>query len=143
MELAKNNLFNKTKSDATSQLNQLKDNIAVMAESRAAFFKQNINQELQRLVNSLLGLMLIFAIVIFAGLIGMMWLFASAWNSPNRDAILGSAMLLPILFAIGIFLFIRYSWLKDPLFSQSIAQIESDWHVFRAGFKQSDNQPDE
>ena len=133
VEFAKVNFFKKLNTNSSDDLNQLKQNIAAMAESRAAIFKQNFNHEVRRVVNSLFGFMLIFLAAILSLLTGLMWLFATAWVSPHRDIILGATMILPILIAVGVYLFIRRSWQKQPILHQSIAQIESDWQVFRAG----------
>jgi uncharacterized membrane protein YqjE len=133
MEFVKSNFFNKPNTNASENLNQLKQSIAAMAESRAAIFKQNFNYEVRRVVNSLFGFMFILLAAILSLLTGLMWLFATAWASPYRDIILGTAMILPILIAVGVFLYIRHSWQKQPILHQSIVQIESDWQVFRAG----------
>ena len=133
VEFAKVNFFKKLNTNSSDDLNQLKQNIAAMAESRAAIFKQNFNHEVRRVVNSLFGFMLIFLAAILSLLTGLMWLFATAWVSPHRDIILGATMILPILIAVGVYLFIRRSWQKQPILHQSIAQIESDWQVFKAG----------
>ena len=119
--------------DFSNQFGTVKENLAVMAESRAKIFKQNFNSDLQRMVNSFFGYMLILLAAACSGLTGILWLVASAWNSPNRDTILGTAMILPILIAIVIFAFIRYSWKKEPLLSRSMKQVETDWLVFRGG----------
>ncbi len=137
MEFIRNNFFNKLNSHSTEDLNRLKENIAVMAESRAAIFKQNFNHEVHRVVNSLFGFMLILLAAMLSLLTGLAWLFATAWASPNRDVILSLTMLLPILVAIGIYFYIRSSWQKQPILHQSIVQIESDWQVFRTGLESS------
>lgn len=133
MEFAKVNFFNKLDTSSRDDLNRLKENIAAMAESRAAIFKHNFNQDVRRVVNSLFGFMLILLAAILSLLTGLMWLFATAWVSPHRDIILGVTMILPILIAVAVYLFIRRSWKKQPILHQSIAQVESDWLVFRAG----------
>jgi len=122
---------NYVKTDFNNHFDTVKENIAVMAESRAAIFKQNFNDDLQRIVNSFFGLMVISLTAACSGLTGILWLVASAWDSPNRNIILGSTMILPLLIGVGIFVFIRYSWQKNPLFSRSIEQIETDWLIFR------------
>ena len=134
------NMLNNISSDDIDHFNikhdkfkQLKLSIAAMAESRAAIFKQNFNYEIRRVVNSLFGFMLILLAAIMSLLTGLMWLFATAWNSPNRDIILGTTMILPILIAFGVYFYIRQSWQKQPILHKSITQIEDDWQVFRAG----------
>ncbi len=42
-------------------------------------------------------------------------------------------MILPLLIAVGIFLAIRHTWKKQPLFAKSMVQIENDWQVFKDG----------
>jgi uncharacterized membrane protein YqjE len=133
MEFAKVNFFNKLNTNSNADLIKLKNSIAVMAESRAAIFKQNFNQEIKRMVNSLFGFMLIFLAAIFSLLTGLMWLFALAWASPNRDIILGITMLIPIVLAISVYFYIRHSWQKQPILQQSMLQIESDWQILKDG----------
>ena len=144
MQFLKNSFFNKLHTSAYDSFNKpnlhrLKENIAAMAESRAAIFKHNFNDDINRVVKSLIGFMLILLFAILSLLTGLMWLFATAWTSTNRDVILGVTMLIPIFLAIGIYLAIRKSWQKQPIFYQSIQQIESDWQVFKAGFNHTDD----
>lgn len=118
---------------SNNHLSGLKKNMAALLESHAALFKSQFNHDLKRVVNSLLGMMLILLAAIFSGLTGLMWLFATAWNSPNRDLILGAAMIIPIVLSIVVYLVIRQSWKKQPLMQQSMLQIEQDWQVFKNG----------
>lgn len=115
------------------EFKELKHNLATLAESRATIFKHNFNQEVHRVVGSLLGFMFILVATVFAGLVGIMWIFALAWTSPNRELILGLTMLVPIIAAIVIFITIKNTWKKEPLMAQSMKQIENDWLVFRGG----------
>ena len=119
--------------DHHNQFDALKKNLALMAESRATFFKSNFNQEVQRVASSVMGFMFMLVAVVFAGLVGIMWIFALAWNSPNRELILGMTMLVPLLAAVIIFVTIRNTWKKESLMAQTIKQIENDWVVFRGG----------
>jgi hypothetical protein len=134
------NRINHVTTDFNNHFGAVKENIAVMAESRAAIFKQNFNDDLQRIVNSFFGLMVISLTAACSGLTGILWLVASAWN---RNIILGTTMILPLLIGIGIFAFMRYSWQKNPLFSRSIEQIETDWLVFRGGLDGTADTSDE
>ena len=148
MEYVRSHFFNKLNTNSSEDLNQLKFNqlkrsIAVMAESRAAIFKQNFHFEVRRVVNSLFGFMLILLAAMLSLLTGLMWLFATAWVSPYRDIILGITMILPLLIAVGVYLYIRRSWQKKPIFQQSMLQVESDWQVFRAGLDGTADTSDE
>ena len=133
VEFIRKHFFNQLNTQSSEDLNRLKENIAAMAESRAAIFKQNFNHEVQRVVNSLFGFMLILLASLASLLTGLAWLFATAWASPNRDIILSLTLFLPLLLAVGIYFYIRQSWQKQPILHQSIQQIESDWQVFRDG----------
>ena len=133
VEFIRKNFFNKLNTQSTDDLNRLKINIAAMAESRAAMFKQNFNHEVRRIVKSLLGFLLILLASLLSLLTGFAWLFSMAWASPNRDMILGFTLFLPLLMVVAIYFYIRQSWQKQPLFAQSMVQIESDWQVFRDG----------
>jgi len=123
------NRANHAKHDFT----QVQENLAVLAESRAAIFKKNFNDEMQRMANSLMGFIFLLLAAACSGLTGIMWLFATAWNSPHRDTILGVTMIVPIFIAVGIYAYINNSWKKEPLFHESIKQIEQDWQAFRYG----------
>ena len=119
--------FNHTKTD----LSKIKRNIADLAENRAASFKQNFKEELQRIVHSAIGFMLAMIAIACASITAIMWIAASTWSSPHRDIILGCTMLLLILIGFVIFAFIYYSWKKVPLFNQSMLLIGQDWRMLR------------
>jgi uncharacterized membrane protein YqjE len=123
------------KTTTNDNLSAVKHNIIHMAEMRAVVFKHNFNNELKRLGTSVIGFMLMLVAAICSGLIGLMWLFAIAWNSPDRNVILGIAFILPLLVCVGIFAYLRYSWKKEPLFEQAITQIATDWRLFKHGMK--------
>src|SRR5688572_5810859 len=119
------------KTTTNDNLSAVKHNIIHMAEMRAVVFKHNFNNELKRLGTSVIGFMLMLVAAICSGLIGLMWLFAIAWNSPDRNVILSIAFILPLLVCVGIFAYLRYSWKKEPLFEQAITQIATDWRLFK------------
>ena len=120
-------------SNAHGHFSAVKKNIAALLESHAVLFKQQLNQDMKRVAKSLLGFIFIFFAISSSLIIGLMWFFATAWNSAHRDAILGATMILPALISMGIFLAIRHSWKKQPLLTKSMVQIEKDWQVFKAG----------
>lgn len=120
-------------STSNSEFSKLKKSMAALLESHASSFKAEFNYDIHRVVYSLLGLMFVMFAAICSGLIALMWLFAIAWNSSNRDIILGTTMILPLLIAVGVFFVIRSNWKKRPLLSKSMVKIENDWQVFRNG----------
>ncbi len=124
---------NDSSSKARNQFGAVKQSLAALIESHAALFKAQFHTDMQRVAKSLLGLAFMFFAILCSGLTALMWLFATAWSSPNRDTILGTVMILPLLIAIGIFMAIRHTWKKQPLFAKSMVQIENDWQVFRDG----------
>ena len=126
-------LHHDTSQSNHNEFREFKNNLTTLAESRANFFKHNFNHEVKRVSGSLLGLMFMLVAMVFAGLVGIMWLFALAWTSPNRELILGITMLVPIIASVVIFITIRTTWKKEPLLAQSMKQIENDWLVFRGG----------
>ena len=129
MNQAKDHLEN----DSKEEFNTVKQKMVILAEHRAALYKKNFNHEMSRISNSLLGLMLMLLTAAFAGLTAIIWIFATVWNSPQRDLILGVAMLVPLVVCVTIFGVIRHSWKKEPLFDKTMIQIESDWQAFRYG----------
>lgn len=129
--------------DATNRFGAVKTSVAALLESHAVLFKSQFNHDVKRMVHSFLGFMFIFLAAIFSGLTGLMWLFATAWNSPNRDIILGTTMILPIIIGVAVFFVIRQSWKKQPFLQQSMIQIEQDWQVFRNGLDGTADTSDE
>lgn len=120
-------------SDTQNNFNAVKKSLTALIENHAVLFKNQINEDINRVFKSLLGLLFIFLTLLCSGLTALMWLFATAWNSPNRHIILGTTMILPIIIAICVFIVIRLNWKKQPLFAKSMVQIENDWHVFKNG----------
>jgi uncharacterized membrane protein YqjE len=127
------NKIAQVQNNSSNHLNIIKENVAVMIENRAALFKQNLNDDLQRIAKSFLGYLLALLAATCSGLIGILWLIASVWDNSNRNTILGTTMILPLIIGIGIFAYIHYSWKKEPLFSRSMQQVETDWLIFRSG----------
>lgn len=121
------------KDDIGNNLGTVKENMALLAESRALLFKQNFQKELSRIGNSLLGFLFMLLAGVFSTLTGLVWLFAVALNSPNRNIILSIMLILPILIAVGIYFYIRDAWRKEPLFDKTMTQIQTDWILFRTG----------
>lgn len=125
--------INHVKDDIGSNLSSVKENMAILAESRALLFKQNFNRELERLGNSIIGFLFMLLAGVCSGLTALMWLFAIAWNSPHRDWILGITVVVPLLIGVAIYFYIRASWEKEPLFDKTMTQIQHDWLLFRHG----------
>ncbi len=121
--------------ETTSHLSTVKHSVVHLAEIRAAVFKEVFNKELKRLAGSVVAFMLMLIAAVCSGLIGLMWLFAVAWSSPDRNLILSLAFILPLLVGVGIFAYMRYSWKKEPLFHQAFLQIETDWQLFKHTLK--------
>jgi len=124
-----------TQTDTSQHLSTVKNNIVLMAELRAALFKRNFIDELGRLGNSVIGFMFMLLAAFCSGLIGLMWLFALAWTSPERNIILSIALILPLVIGISIYAYIRNSWKKEHLFDKTMTQIENDWRIFRSNVK--------
>ena len=130
-------------SDTQNNFNAVKKSLTALIENHAVLFKNQINEDINRVFNSFLGLLFIFFALLCSGLTALMWLFATAWDSQNRHIILGTTMILPIIIAIGVFILIRLNWKKQPLFAKSMVQIENDWHVFKNGLDGTADTSDE
>ncbi len=123
--------FNRKVSALTDNLLQLRDHAADYAESRAQFLKQDFVEETERLATSMIGILVVFSMLIFTGLLGLMWLFSLLWEHPHRTLILGLIMLVPALIGILTFRAVHNVWKKKPLFATSLTMIERDWQLFR------------
>jgi uncharacterized membrane protein YqjE len=109
----------------------LRHHVADYTEDRAQHMKEDFLEETQRLATSVVGLLVVFSMFIFTGLLGLMWLFAVLWENPHRTLILGLVMLIPAIIGVIVFLAVRAQWYKKPLFADSLAMISHDWQVFR------------
>jgi uncharacterized membrane protein YqjE len=109
----------------------LRHHVADYTEDRAQQLKQDFLEETERLATSMVGMLVVFSMFIFTGLLGLMWLFSLLWQHPNRSLILGLAMLVPTIIGIIAFISVRAIWHKKPLFADSLAMISQDWRLFR------------
>jgi len=109
----------------------LRHHVADYTEDRAQQLKQDFVEETERLATSIVGLLVVFSMFIFTGLLGLMWLFSLLWEHPQRSLILGLAMLVPIIIGVVTFLAVRATWQKKPLFADSLNMISHDWRLFR------------
>ena len=139
----KSSLEGQATHDVKNNFSAVKSSVAALLESHAVLFKSQFHQDLKRLVNSFIGYMFILFAAFCSGVTGLMWIFATAWNSPNRDIILGTTMILPVILGIAVFFVIRQSWKKKPLLQKSMVQIEQDWQVFRNGLDGTADTSDE
>ncbi len=133
------NRFSEAKTRIKGDLYKIKDSFANLIESRTLIFKNNLNNELDRIFHSLVGLMLILAAIISSSVTAIIWLTITALTSPHRNLIFTTAMILPLIIALIIYWLIRRSWAQKPLFHHSIVQIKKDWQLFRqAGESETD-----
>lgn len=124
-------LFNRKVSNLTENLLHLRDYAADYAEHRAAFIKQDFLKETHRLAISLVGLLVVFSMFIFTGLLGIIWLFSLLWEHPDRSLILGLVMLIPAIIGMIAFWAVWKTWKTRPLFASSLTMISQDWTLFR------------
>jgi len=109
----------------------LRHHVADYTEDRAQQLKQDFLEETERLATSMVGMLVVFSMFIFTGLLGLMWLFSLLWEHPHRSLILGLAMLVPTIIGVIAFISVRAIWHKKPLFADSLAMISQDWRLFR------------
>lgn len=123
--------FNRKISSLTDNLLTMRHQVADYTEERATQIKLDFLAETERLATSVIGILVVFSMFIFTGLLGLMWLFSLLWEHPNRTVILGVAMSIPILIGVIAFFAVRRVWKKKTLFSDSISMISRDWNLFR------------
>lgn len=121
------------------KVSTLKDNfltlghhVADYTEDRAQQIKQDFVEETERLATSIVGLLVVFSMFIFTGLLGLMWVFSILWEHEHRSLILGLVMLIPAIIGVMAFLAVRAIWHKKALFSSSLEIISQDWKIFRS-----------
>ena len=123
--------FNRKITSMTDNLLHLRHHVADYTEERAKQIKQDFQGETERLATSLIGILVVFSMFIFTGLLGLMWLFSLLWEHPNRTLILAVAMSIPALIGVIAYFAVRRVWQKKTLFASSLALISSDWNLFR------------
>jgi hypothetical protein len=123
--------FNRKITSMTDNLLHLRHHVADYTEERAKQIKQDFQGETERLATSLIGILVVFSMFIFTGLLGLMWLFSLLWEHPNRTLILAVAMSIPALIGVLAYFAVRRVWQKKILFASSLALISSDWNLFR------------
>lgn len=135
--------INNRLSVAKSGLHVFKEDIADYTESRAEIIRDNFQGDVRRIVNSFVGFLVIVVSFIFVGLLASIWIFAVAWNSPNREVILGVSMFVPLIIGLFTFSSVRRSWKNKPLMSEATQVISSDWRSFRYGLDGTADTSDE
>jgi hypothetical protein len=131
--------FNRKITSMTDNLLHLRHQVADYTEERAKQIKQDFQGETERLATSIIGILVVFSMFIFTGLLGLMWLFSLLWEHPNRTLILAVAMSIPALIGVIAYFAVRKVWQKKTLFASSISIISSDWKLFRTEL--ADDQP--
>lgn len=131
--------FNRQLQAFKNNIRTLRNDVADYTEDRALQIKTDFIEETERLATSLIALLIGFSMLIFTGLLGLMWLFSVLWSHPQRSLILGLAMLVPALIAIGVFCFVRKLWKRKPLFASSLDLIGTDWQSFRQHMQPEDH----
>lgn len=130
--------FNRKITSLTDNLLHLREQAADYTESRAYYLKQDFLEETERMATSIVGVLVVFSMFIFTGLLGLMWLFSLLWQHPHRSLILGVAMLIPVVIGTLTFLAVRKIWKKKPLFDSSLSMISQDWQLFRTELTPTD-----
>lgn len=123
--------LNRKVSTLKDRFQDLSHHVADYTEDRAQHIKQDFIEETERLATSMVGLLVVFSMFIFTGLLGLMWLFSLLWEHPNRSLILGLVMLIPAIIGVMAFLAVRAIWHKKTLFADSLNIISHDWKLFR------------
>jgi uncharacterized membrane protein YqjE len=126
-------IMNQRIAQTKHNVNVLSEQVADYAESRVTVLKRNLLEDLERMANSFLGFLFMFLALSFSGMVAIMWLFAVAWNSPNREFILGGFILIPLIISAFVYKEVRSIWKKTPFMKTSTDLIAQDWQVFRYG----------
>jgi len=114
-----------------------------VVERRAHMFAQSIRDEWDRVVTTLIGFVVSLICLAFSGLIATVWLVAFAWNSPDRNLILGTALVLPLIIVAGIALYLRKVWNEKLFLHHSRTQLNDDWTVLNHAMKEKPANPQE
>jgi hypothetical protein len=130
------NRMNQAKNNIQHDFSAAKENLASIAERHATQFKKDLAGEMGRISRSIVAFVFVILATVFAGLTALMWIFATAWTSPDRTLILSSIIVAGLVIAIGIACYISRQWKKKPLFKNTIALVESDWSIFKHGLEE-------
>lgn len=72
--------LNRKVSTLKDRFQDLSHHVADYTEDRAQHIKQDFIEETERLATSMVGLLVVFSMFIFTGLLGLMWLFSLFGN---------------------------------------------------------------
>lgn len=122
---------NKRLSNVKENLSGVKNSVTDYAESRAGFVRDDFLQDLQRMLNTVLGYLFVFTALVLAGVITLMWVFAIAWDSPNRGLILSAIILMLLFTSASIYGVIKHKWKNHVFMSNTSGLISHDWHLFK------------
>lgn len=131
---------NKQLSGAKEGLTDIKTSMTDYAESRAEFIRDDFLQDLQRMLNTVLAYFFVFTALVLAGVIALLWIFAIAWESPNRALILSAIIVGLLSVSIAIYATIRYKWKNDYFMSKTSGLIAHDWYLFTNKLASESNQ---
>ncbi len=132
--------INKQLSGAKEGLAGIKTSMTDYAESRAEFVRDDFLQDLQRMLNTVLAYFFVFTALVLAGVIGLLWIFAIAWESPSRALILSAVILGLLSVSVAIYATIRYKWKNHYFMSNTNDLIAHDWRLFTNKLASQENQ---
>ncbi len=102
---------------------------STVVERRAHLFTQSVRDEWNRVVTSIVCVILSLVCLAFSGLIATAWLIAFALHSPDRNLILGIALVVPLLAVAGIAIYLKTLWNQKLFLHDTRNQLNDDWDV--------------
>lgn len=100
-----------------------------VVERRAHLFTQSVRDEWNRVVTSIVCVILSLVCLAFSGLIATVWLIAFALHSPDRNLILSIALVVPLLVVGGIAIYLKKLWNQKLFMHDTRSQLNEDWGV--------------
>lgn len=112
-----------------------------VVERRAHMFTQSIRDEWNRVVTSIVCLVVSLVCVAFSGLIATVWLISFALHSPDRNLILGTALLIPLVIVAGIAFYLKKLWNEKLFLHDSRTQLNEDWSILHEAVREKQETP--
>ncbi len=96
---------------------------------------QNLARDGRRIIGSIVAAAVVALGVVLASMVGMIGFIIWAANQPQREWLFLAAFLLPILVAIGAFVYVKNQWKNRALLSDTRLQLQQQWQQFSGHFK--------
>ena len=96
---------------------------------------QNLARDGRRIIVSIAAMAIAALAVALASMVGMIGFILWAINQPQREWLLLAAFLVPIVVAIGAWVYAKRQWKNRTLLGDTRLQLQQQWQLFTSNFQ--------